>query len=469
MRPIVPPDVGSYSYAGMSYANPHAVTSIGNGLSTSTFSYDNDGNLIQKTVDGTTTTYVWDYANRLTALGVGGATTTYGYDAFGQRVLQTGTSTTTIYPFKWYSVASSTGTGAKYSTTTVYVWNGEGLVATVDQQLASGVATGSPATRYIHPDHLGSTNVVTDASGTLVQTLDFYPYGATRVSFSTSTNEKRQFIGQFSDSSGLDYLNARYYDPARGQFLSDDPSFLAVGDPNAVKQVTGQDQRTFLSDPQQMNSTSYGRDNPITNKDPNGREAYTWNLLNMSAEEGFGAYGYASFNVALSFGRNTQTGEKWIAPSVSFATGMGSVNGQVSGFPAAKAKSDAPPFVVGVFGGITPLVGGAYSPDANTPDDLSGRSKQSSLNGPLLSVSTQQDQNGSLSDSVNPGARGLASVSNYPVQTWVPGSYSMSRGTFSLNPTIGAAINRIQAQINTIRGTIAKLLAGSNTAPAPSR
>jgi uncharacterized protein RhaS with RHS repeats len=62
----------------------------------STFSYDNDGNLIQKTTDGTTTTYVWDYANRLTALGVGGATTTYGYDAFGQRVLQTTATTTTL-------------------------------------------------------------------------------------------------------------------------------------------------------------------------------------------------------------------------------------------------------------------------------------------------------------------------------------------------------------------------------------
>lgn len=34
--------------------------------------------------------------------------------------------------------------------------------------------------RYIHPDHLGSTNVVTDASGTVVQTLDYYPYGTTR-------------------------------------------------------------------------------------------------------------------------------------------------------------------------------------------------------------------------------------------------------------------------------------------------
>src|SRR5262245_58626164 len=149
----------TYPYAGMSYANPHAPTQIADGHSTSTFSYDNDGNLIQKTVDGTTTTYIWDYANRLTALGVAGqGTTTYAYDAFGQRVLQTGTSTTTIYPFKWYSVASSTGAGAKYSTTTEYAFNGDALVSTTDQQFASGVATGTAKVRYVHPDHLGSTN-----------------------------------------------------------------------------------------------------------------------------------------------------------------------------------------------------------------------------------------------------------------------------------------------------------------------
>jgi hypothetical protein len=49
------------------------VTQIANGLSTTTFTYDNNGNVTQQTVDGTTTTYVYDYANRLTALGVGGA------------------------------------------------------------------------------------------------------------------------------------------------------------------------------------------------------------------------------------------------------------------------------------------------------------------------------------------------------------------------------------------------------------
>jgi YD repeat-containing protein len=65
------------TYSPMDYADPDAPTQIANGLSTTTFTYDNDGNVTQKTVDGTTTTYVYDYANRLTALGVGGATTSY--------------------------------------------------------------------------------------------------------------------------------------------------------------------------------------------------------------------------------------------------------------------------------------------------------------------------------------------------------------------------------------------------------
>jgi RHS repeat-associated protein len=269
----VPSLTKTYSYAGIKYANPHAPTQITNGVSTTTFAYDNNGNVVQKTVDGTTTTYVWDYANRLIALGVGGATTTFGYDAFGTRVLQTGTSTTSIYPFKWYSVASSTGTGAKFATTTDYVFNGDTLVATIDQQTASGNATGTAKTRYIHPDHLGSTNVVTDENGNVSQTLDYNPYGGTRISDGTGASEKRKFIGQFADDSGLDYLNARYYSPTQGQFVSEDPSFLAVGDPMKVREVTGRDQQEFLADPQLANSYSYGRDNPITQKDPNGNTA----------------------------------------------------------------------------------------------------------------------------------------------------------------------------------------------------
>jgi hypothetical protein len=45
--------------------------------------------------------------------------------------------------------------------------------------------------------------------------------------------------------------------------LSEESTFLALGDIGRVKQVTGQEQNVLLADPQQMNSYSYGRDNPI--------------------------------------------------------------------------------------------------------------------------------------------------------------------------------------------------------------
>jgi RHS repeat-associated protein len=264
-----------YSYGGTAYANPQASTQIGNGTATTTYAYDNNGNLTSAGNGTATTSYSYDYANRLIAILYNNATTsTYGYDAFGTRVYQISASTsaaTTTYPFKFFSIASTTKSSNNFATSTEYMFNGDTLVATVDQAFKNGSATGSPATLYIHPDHLGSTNVVTNASGTAVQTLDYYPYGGLRVSTSTGAIDlARKYIGQFLDPSTLSYLNARYYDSSRGQFLSEDPTFLAVGNPNQLQQLSQADQQKLLSDPQQLNSYSYGRDNPITNKDAQG-------------------------------------------------------------------------------------------------------------------------------------------------------------------------------------------------------
>jgi uncharacterized protein RhaS with RHS repeats len=129
------------------------------------------------------------------ASGTGVVTTTFGYDAFGQRVYQIASTTaTTTYPFKFFSIESTTKSSTNYATSTEYIFNGDTLLATVDQAFKNGAATGTAALRYVHPDHLGSTNVVTDQNGNLVQTLDYYPYGAIRITNSTSTNEKRKFI-----------------------------------------------------------------------------------------------------------------------------------------------------------------------------------------------------------------------------------------------------------------------------------
>jgi hypothetical protein len=117
----------------------------------------------------------------------------------GRDVFFTATSRPTLRPLKTPLARTSLGSLSVASKTCI----------TKNQQTASGVATGTAKSRYIHPDHLGSTNVVTDENDNVVQTLDYYPYGATRISVATSTNEKRKYIDQFSDDSGLSYLNAR--------------------------------------------------------------------------------------------------------------------------------------------------------------------------------------------------------------------------------------------------------------------
>ena len=97
---------------------------------------------------------MWDYLNRMLASGYNNSTTTYAYDPSGTRVLQTSTTSTTYYPSKYYSF-TATKTGANtYATSTSYIWNGDTLLATIDQPMINGAATGSPITRYIHPDHL---------------------------------------------------------------------------------------------------------------------------------------------------------------------------------------------------------------------------------------------------------------------------------------------------------------------------
>ena len=241
----------TYVYGATGYANPHAVTD----LASTTYAYDNNGNVTSAGSKG----YTWDYRNRLSAAGeTGQATTTFGYDHQNNRVFKkVGTNATTTYVGKYYELQGAT------STAYIFLQSGE-LIATV---LATSTGT---TTNYIHPDHLGSTNAVTDENADVVQTLDYYPYGAQRINSGQSLSE-RQYIGErYDSSSGLQYLNARYYEGSRGQFLSQDPVFLAIANREHVKQLSKQEQQTLLVDPQLMHSYSYGKNNPLINTDKQG-------------------------------------------------------------------------------------------------------------------------------------------------------------------------------------------------------
>jgi hypothetical protein len=64
-------------------------------------------------------------------------------------------------------------------------------VATIEQRLVNGVASGTATTYYVHPDHLGSTNAITNSAGVVKQALDYYPYGAQRINTGMDASDRR--------------------------------------------------------------------------------------------------------------------------------------------------------------------------------------------------------------------------------------------------------------------------------------
>jgi RHS repeat-associated protein len=240
----------SYTYAGTGYANPHAPTTI-DGL---TLTYDNNGNV---TAYGTNT-YTYDYLNRMSKSVVGGVTATSSYDHLNQRIkLQVG-STTTLYPSKLFSKTVFTNGATTTATTTAYIYVGDTLMALIDT-VSTNSTTTATTTNFVHYDHLGSTNFLTNSAGATTSVKDYYPFGELRVTTGASSTD-RQYIGErFDASSNLNYLNARMYDSARGQFTSQDPMF------------TGDPRQQNLIDPQSLNSYSYAGNNPVKNSDPSGK------------------------------------------------------------------------------------------------------------------------------------------------------------------------------------------------------
>ncbi|HBV33006.1 TPA: hypothetical protein DEB72_00540 [Patescibacteria group bacterium] len=76
---------------------------------------------------------------------------------------------------------------------------------------------------------------------------------------------------EYDADTGLNYAQARYQNPSLGRFISQDQAFLSVGDNNQIKQITGHELQQYLSDPQNLNSYSYVKNNPLIVIDRNGK------------------------------------------------------------------------------------------------------------------------------------------------------------------------------------------------------
>src|SRR3990167_7280160 len=97
-----------------------------------------------------------------------------------------------------------------------------------------------------------TVNYIYDSSGQRIQSVSG---GVT-----TTYPSKYYNIDSNGKVTKLNYLNARYYDSNRGQFISQDPVFWEIGQTK--------DGRKALLNPQTQNSYSYAGNNPVTYKDP---------------------------------------------------------------------------------------------------------------------------------------------------------------------------------------------------------
>lgn len=116
---------------------------------------------------------------------------------------------------------------------------------------------------------MGSTRLVSDASGAVVARHDYLPFGeelptlfgnrSSVAGYSNTDDTRQKFTGKERDSeSGFDNFEARYNSSPMGRFLSPDPG--------SDSGFENQD------DPQSWNGYSYVRNNSLNLVDPDGRD-----------------------------------------------------------------------------------------------------------------------------------------------------------------------------------------------------
>ncbi|MCM2311821.1 MAG: RHS repeat-associated core domain-containing protein, partial [Steroidobacteraceae bacterium] len=125
-------------------------------------------------------------------------------------------------------------------------------------------SSGTNDTYYLHRDHLGSAELITNAAGTSVVKLSFSAYGERRdtdwdgsisaADLTTLGNTTRHGYTDHEhlDSVGLIHMGGRVYDPVIGRFLSRDPYIDGV------------------QNSQGANGYAYVWNNPLTRWDPTG-------------------------------------------------------------------------------------------------------------------------------------------------------------------------------------------------------
>jgi RHS repeat-associated protein len=237
-----------------------------------TYTFDAEGNVTKKSkgASADTWTYTFNHANQVTGVedrsSDGGTLVmkaTYTYDANGNRLesdvwtSSSGTTTVTRFAYDGWKNAVD-GDQRPYSPVGLENWdivadfNGSNAQQTrylrgdgIDQVLARTDANGL---EWLQTDRQGSVRDVVNNAGTVLDHIDYNGFGKVVTETAPSSGGRYKYTGAEADAeTGLVFEHARYYDPATGRWLEQDPIGFGAGDANLYR-YAGNDP-TNLADP----------------------------------------------------------------------------------------------------------------------------------------------------------------------------------------------------------------------------
>jgi RHS repeat-associated protein len=250
--------------AGKVYNDNNQITQRG----AATLTYDANGNL---TNDGVNT-YTWNARNQLASISGPGISASFQYDAFGRRTSKTLNGSTTDFMYNGGAVVQEIASGTPVATM---------LTGSANELLTRTDASGTNS--YL-PDGLCSTLALIDSAGVLQTQYTYDPFGNTTAS-GAATTSKNAYTGREDDGTGLYYLRNRYYSPGLQRFISEDPIEFGGGDANLYSYVLNNP--ILYTDSSGLNGETPNPNPYLPNPD---RKPPGWNPSWPSGEDNRGPY-----------------------------------------------------------------------------------------------------------------------------------------------------------------------------------
>jgi len=202
-----------------SFDAANRMTGINVSGNTYALAYDANGNLIGKTntADANdSTVYTWDARNRLSGITAPGLAASFQYDPLGRRIERTVNGETTSYLYDGIQAIGEVRAGQTTALLT-------GL--SIDEAIARYASSGRLAQLT---DQLGSVMRQIDEAGATQSRTAYSPYGEATTTGDDGGNST-EYTARENDGTGLYFYRARYYDPVLKRFISEDPIGTAGG------------------------------------------------------------------------------------------------------------------------------------------------------------------------------------------------------------------------------------------------